>query len=75
LGVNNINELKECTKVLPQEIKYFINPDQQYIDQWIGGAYQKLGATLREGTTILSSLLKFLGLRDTEAVQARTFNA
>jgi hypothetical protein len=35
LGVNNINELKECSKVLPLARKGFTAPDQDLLDKWL----------------------------------------
>ena len=35
LGVNNINELTECTKVLPSATRDFQNKDQNKLDKWL----------------------------------------
>ncbi|KEY72466.1 hypothetical protein S7711_05141 [Stachybotrys chartarum IBT 7711] len=35
LGVNNINKLKDCTKVLPRAITSFRNKDQSKLDKWL----------------------------------------
>ncbi|KAI9147988.1 Versatile peroxidase [Paramyrothecium foliicola] len=35
LGVNNINDLKDCTKVLPRAITSFRNKDQRKLDKWL----------------------------------------
>lgn len=73
LGVNNINQLQECTKVLPRETKFFVSPDQKFLDQWLAGGLPKLGKVLQDAGAITSSLLSSLGLgifsRDTEMVE------
>jgi hypothetical protein len=35
LGVDNINSLTECTKVLPPTTTSFINKDQSLLDKWL----------------------------------------
>jgi hypothetical protein len=35
LGVNNINTMTECTRVLPKSTNTFRNRDQHIIDQWL----------------------------------------
>jgi hypothetical protein len=42
LGVNNINDLKECTKVLPDARKTFVSEDQVVLDMWLAGKYDQL---------------------------------
>jgi hypothetical protein len=42
LGVNNINDLKECTKVLPAARKSFVNQDQVVLDMWLQGQFNQL---------------------------------
>jgi hypothetical protein len=42
LGVNNINDLKECTKVLPDARTKFVNEDQVVLDMWLAGKYDQL---------------------------------
>jgi hypothetical protein len=42
LGVNNINDLKECTKVLPPARNSFVNQDQKLLDLWLQGQYDQL---------------------------------
>ncbi|RAR03906.1 class II peroxidase [Stemphylium lycopersici] len=42
LGVNNINDLKECTKVLPAERKTFVSEDQVLLDRWLQGEFDQL---------------------------------
>ncbi|KAH7144554.1 peroxidase [Dactylonectria estremocensis] len=35
LGVNNINQLTECTKVLPQPVSTWAAPDQGRVNKWL----------------------------------------
>jgi hypothetical protein len=42
LGVNNINDLKECTKVLPVARTSFVNEDQVVLDMWLAGQFNQL---------------------------------
>ncbi|KAI0490997.1 ligninase H2 [Xylaria cf. heliscus] len=35
LGVNNINELTECTRALPARTLEYKNPDQETMDEWL----------------------------------------
>ncbi|TGJ80457.1 hypothetical protein E0Z10_g8302 [Xylaria hypoxylon] len=35
LGVNNINQLTECTKALPARTEEYKNPDQENMDEWL----------------------------------------
>ncbi|KAF2275707.1 heme peroxidase [Westerdykella ornata] len=42
LGVNNINDLKECTKVLPPARRTFKNEDQVILDRWLNGEFNQL---------------------------------
>jgi len=42
LGVNNINDLKECTKVLPAQRPTFVNEDQVILDRWLQGEFDQL---------------------------------
>lgn len=42
LGVNNINDLKECTKVLPRSRTSFVNQDQVVLDMWLQGQFDQL---------------------------------
>ncbi|KAJ2991458.1 hypothetical protein NUW58_g2507 [Xylaria curta] len=35
LGVGNINQLTECTKVLPERTLKYKNPDQESMDEWL----------------------------------------
>lgn len=42
LGVNNINDLKECTKVLPPARNSFTSQDQVLLDMWLQGQFNQL---------------------------------
>lgn len=49
LGVNNINDLKECTKVLPAERKSFVSQDQIILDRWLQGEFNQLNNLVDNG--------------------------
>jgi hypothetical protein len=67
LGVDNINSMTECTKVLPAAVTSFKAPDQKKIDKWLstgpgltGKAKQaadKIAADLFEGATVVTDLI------------------
>ncbi|KAI1123013.1 ligninase H2 [Nemania abortiva] len=38
LGVNNINQLTECTKALPARTLEYKNPDQESMDEWLNSS-------------------------------------
>lgn len=40
--MNNINDLKECTKVLPAARNSFVNQDQVVLDMWLQGQFNQL---------------------------------
>jgi hypothetical protein len=61
LGVNNINSLTECTKVLPAAKKTFTIPDKPIIVKWLAGNYAKLGKYVEIADTITAAVLKTLG--------------
>lgn len=71
LGVNNINNLKECTKVLPPAVRAYNAPYQTAINKWLNdltlaaGAVKQTGQALRDGTVLnaIANLLKLLGLK------------
>jgi hypothetical protein len=42
LGVNNINDLKECTKVIPDRRPSFVSEDQVILDRWLNGEFDQL---------------------------------
>ncbi|KAJ4292008.1 hypothetical protein N0V90_009907 [Kalmusia sp. IMI 367209] len=48
LGVNNINDLKECTKVLPPARNSFVSQDQKLLDLWLQGQYDQLNNLVDE---------------------------
>jgi hypothetical protein len=63
LGVNNINSLTECTKVLPAAVTSFTNPDNAIIKQWLSGKWNILGKYLDGGDTLSALLLALLGIQ------------
>lgn len=42
LGVGNINELRECTKVLPPHRASYVAEDQMVLDMWLQGQFDQL---------------------------------
>ncbi|KAH7346851.1 peroxidase [Rhexocercosporidium sp. MPI-PUGE-AT-0058] len=62
LGVNNINDLAECTRVLPAAKKAFNIPDSTLVHQWLDGKYSNLGQAIEDGQTLTDALVRFLGL-------------
>ncbi|KAK0107961.1 hypothetical protein ONS96_003744 [Cadophora gregata f. sp. sojae] len=62
LGVNNINQLTECTRVLPAAKKTFTQPDLTIFKQWLEGKFPGLGQQIEDGSLLTSALLKLLGL-------------
>ncbi|KAF1940439.1 heme peroxidase [Clathrospora elynae] len=42
LGVNNINDLKECTGVIPAARTTFVSEDQVLLDRWLNGEFDQL---------------------------------
>lgn len=61
LGVNNINDLTECTKVLPPAKKTFTIPDKAIINAWLTGKFAKLGKLIENSDTVTAAVLKSLG--------------
>ncbi|KAH6689909.1 ligninase H2 [Plectosphaerella plurivora] len=68
LGVNNINTLTECTKVLPAAVTTFKASDQKKIDKWLAtvpgtltgkakAASDKIASDLNEGATVVTDLI------------------
>ncbi|KAH6654043.1 peroxidase [Truncatella angustata] len=63
LGVNNINNLTECTKVLPSAITRYSAPDQRNMDKWLNSLgsqsplAKKLSDAINNGESILSNLI------------------
>jgi hypothetical protein len=66
LGVPNINQLTECTKVLPARTPAFQFPDQQQIDQWLKGGFgpsgSKFGELLAGAQSVSNSSLQQQGI-------------
>ncbi|ETS85293.1 hypothetical protein PFICI_03318 [Pestalotiopsis fici W106-1] len=62
LGVNNINTLTECTKVLPAAIKSFTAPDQKNVDKWLNtlGSKSVLGQQLANALNDGQSIASFI---------------
>ncbi|KAL5428728.1 hypothetical protein PMIN04_000598 [Paraphaeosphaeria minitans] len=56
LGVNNINDLKECTKVLPPARNSFVSQDQPILDLWLQGQYDQLN-NLVDDAIMLTGLI------------------
>lgn len=56
LGVNNINDLKECTKVLPPARNSFVSQDQKILDLWLQGQYNQLN-NLVDDAIMLTGLI------------------
>jgi hypothetical protein len=75
LGVFNINQLTECTKVLPAKTPGFQFPDQQQIDQWLKGGFGQLGSKFGElvatAQTLTNSTLQQQGV-DPKAAASMT---
>ncbi|KJR83649.1 ligninase H2 [Sporothrix schenckii 1099-18] len=66
LGVNNINDLTECTKVLPMPTTSFKPPDQEALQQWLQGKdtpKKDAGAALEDGKalTLVQGVLGVVG--------------
>ncbi|KAK6210828.1 hypothetical protein LQW54_005876 [Pestalotiopsis sp. IQ-011] len=62
LGVNNINNLTECTKVLPAAITSYTAPDQKNVDKWLNtlGSKSVLGQQLANSLNDGSSIATFI---------------
>ncbi|CAN9298113.1 unnamed protein product [Alternaria alternata] len=52
LGVDNINDLKECTKVLPAERPTFVSEDQVLLDRWLNGEFGQLNNLVDNATKL-----------------------
>jgi hypothetical protein len=65
LGVDNINNLTDCSKVLPPAQTSYAPPDKTFITSWLAGKYPKLGSILDQATTITQSLLTASGITPT----------
>ncbi|KAI1342182.1 ligninase H2 [Xylariaceae sp. FL0016] len=60
MGVNNINNLTECTRALPRRTAVFKNPDQQKMNVWLESfgntpAASEIAETVEAGDTINST--------------------
>lgn len=65
LGVNNINSLTECTKVLPAAVKGFKSPDQVNLDKWLNSNNQSplvklIAATIEKGDSIIAFVINLI---------------
>ncbi|TID18868.1 class II peroxidase [Venturia nashicola] len=71
LGVNNINDLTECSKVLPPAITDFQPPDKSNVDIWANGGFQNLGSKFGElmagGSLTTNQTLPQLGIDPMQA--------
>lgn len=66
LGVNNINSLTECTKVLPARTGGFAPNDQLNLDKWLKTADQsatakKISNALHGGESLLGWIFSLVG--------------
>ncbi|KAM4061236.1 peroxidase domain-containing protein [Hirsutella rhossiliensis] len=52
LGVNNINDLKECSKALPSALDFFQSPDQSQLDAFANGKFNDAKGQLMQGDNI-----------------------
>jgi hypothetical protein len=57
LGVNVINDMVECTKVLPAKKTTYSPPDATILANWLKGQYPKLGSFVNTAVTITNQLL------------------
>lgn len=53
--MGNINELGECTKVLPPRRKSYAAQDQVVLDLWLGGQFDQL-SELVDGAIMLTGV-------------------
>jgi hypothetical protein len=66
LGVYNINNLTDCSKVLPPARTSYSNPDQAVLDKWLASTKHSdpVADALRDGrliTSLLNAVLALLG--------------
>ncbi|KAF4637387.1 hypothetical protein G7Y89_g683 [Cudoniella acicularis] len=52
LGVNNINKLTECTSIFPAAVNSYTSPDQNYLNEWLGGSMSSIGGAVSEAVTL-----------------------
>jgi manganese peroxidase len=64
LGVNNINSLTECTKVLPPAKKTWSAPDKPGFVKWLNMAKNsdKIGTVVADGDPVTNAVLKDNGV-------------
>ncbi|PVI05504.1 class II peroxidase [Periconia macrospinosa] len=65
LGVKNINDLKECTKVLPAARTTFVNQDQVLLDRWLQGEFDQLN-NMVDDAIMLTGVITGKGANQTE---------
>ncbi|KAF2429715.1 peroxidase [Tothia fuscella] len=79
LGVNNINSLQECTKVLPPTSGGFDFPNQDVIDKWLNGGFgksgQKVGEALADALPVDNSTLQSIGVDPKDATTPANIEA
>ncbi|KAF2396891.1 heme peroxidase [Trichodelitschia bisporula] len=63
LGVNNINNLTECTKALPGRLPSFSPPDKAIVDMWANGQFPQLGPLLADAQTVTQDVLNAMGIK------------
>lgn len=55
--MNNINNLTECTHVLPaRTLKVTISDDQAVLKKWLSGGLNKISAAIEDGTKVTKDL-------------------
>lgn len=64
LSVPNINNLTECTKVLPPRQDTFNSPDKPWVTKWLNAVPKsdKLGPYMADAVVLTTSLLQSLGV-------------
>ena len=68
LGVNNINNLKECTKVLPAERTTFTSLDKPILDLWLQGQFNQLNNMVDDAIMLTGAItIPKLNKKDGEA--------
>lgn len=65
LGVNNINSLTDCSKILPAATKTWSNPDQSNMNIWLNSddnsaQAKTISDNLNNGASISSIILKLV---------------
>ncbi|KAF2673131.1 heme peroxidase [Microthyrium microscopicum] len=71
LGVNNINNMSECTKVLPPRSGGFNPPDLNQVNQWLQGGFNNYGSAfgslLDQGQSAENATLSQNGINPADA--------